>query len=273
MDGIGYLGIFVALLGLALALWARRAHGRAAARATAAQHWRTAPGTIIAADAALRGSALRSSRYAYWEPVVAYAYVVQGRERQGGCLAFGSLRTKTEGGARRLIAPYPVGSQIEVRYDPDNPDDSVLDPRKPGAKLLLGAIAGVGLCLAGLAIVVLAARGVFSADVSGHWHVRFDDGAAHYEGDFESVRGTGPLVLSFTNGQQVRVREDCTMSRASRRRAQGHDVTVVCANAQVLQGTMAYSPDRFELDYRDANTLTGTVGLARGSAALATFTR
>ena len=83
MDGIGYLGIFVALLGLALALWAGRAHRRAVARASAAQHWRTAPGTILASDAALRGSGVRSSRYAYWEPVIAYSYVVQGRERQG----------------------------------------------------------------------------------------------------------------------------------------------------------------------------------------------
>ena len=273
MDGIGYLGIFVALLGFVLALWAGRAHRRAMAQATAAQHWRTTPGTILAADAALRGSGIRSSRYSYWEPVIAYSYAVQGRERQGSCLAFGSLRTKTEGGARRLIAAYPPGSQTEVRYDPDNPDNSVLDPRKPGPKLLLGAIAGVGLGLAGLAIVVLAVRGVFSADVSGHWHVRFADSGVQYEGDFDSIRGTGPLVLSYTNGQQVRVREDCTMSRPSRRRAQGHDVTVVCANVQVLQGTAAYSPDRFELDYRDSNTLTGTVSLARGAVAGATFTR
>ena len=273
MDGIGYLGIFVALLGLVLALWAGRAHRRAVTRANAAQHWRTTPGTIVASDAALRGSSIRSSRYSYWEPLIAYSYVVQGRERQGSCLAFGSLRTKTEGGARRLIAPYPPGSRAEVRYDPDNPDDSVLDPRKPGPKLLFGAIAGVGLGLAGLAIMVLAVRGVFSADVSGHWHVRYDGGGVHYEGDFDSVRGSGPLILASAGGQPLRIREDCTMSRPSRRRPQGHEVTVLCTNAQVLQGTGSYAPDRFELDYRGAGVLTGTVALAGGAAGTATFTR
>ena len=273
MDGIGYLGILVALLGIILALWAGRGHARAVGRATAARHWRTAPGTILAADAALRGSAVRSSRTAYWTPEIAYSYLVQDRERKGICLAFGSLRSKTEASARRLVAPYPVGSRVQVRYDPDNPDDSVLDPRKPGPKLLLGAVAGAALCLAGLAIVVLAVRGVFSADVSGHWHVSFAVGGAQYEGDFDSVRGSGPLVLTYTAGQPVRVREDCTMARTGRRGTRSQHVTVACANAQVLQGTAAYSPDRFELEFQDANTLTGTLDSTPGSGGRATFTR
>lgn len=268
MDNLGYLGIFIALLGLAGALWGGLKYRRARTASEAAQRWLSAPGRIISSDVALRGSGVSSSRYAYFVPVIRYGYTIAGREREGAMLRFGSPSSRTRAGAMAMIAPYPVGADIQVRYDPDNPDQSVLEPGNVGSNLLVTAIACAALLVVGIAIVVMAIRGAFSVDLSGRWHVRFDAGGVVYEGDLDAEHARGPLVLSFTDPDGVkRITEDCTLTRHQQR------VSVTCVNPRVLSGTGGYSPDNFDLVFQGASRMSGTVSSPNGSAGTATFTR
>ena len=268
MDSMGYLGIFVALLGAIGALWAGLAYRRSRALVEAAKNWRDAPGTIVATDIERRGGGSASSSYTYYRPLVRYTYQVNGREREGSRLRFAPINSRTRGVAERALAPYSAGAAVKVRYDPDDPDQSALEPGKTSPGLLVGAIALFLLMLGGAAIVVMAVRGVFSADVSGHWHVRFQADNVAYEGDLDAVRGAGPMTLAFTDQQgRKRAREDCTLSRHR------DHVLVRCANPQMIEGAGTYSADNFDLAYQGASRLTGSVTSNGVAAGTATFTR
>ena len=268
MDSIGYLGIFVALLGLGGALWAGLAHVRARGQVEAAKRWLDVPGKVLSTNVEQRGSMGSGRNSRYYVPQIRYSYVVNGRERQGSRLRFGLPSARTRGGAEQMLAAWPVGGAIKVRYDPDDPDQSVLEPGKAGGKLLLASIACAILFLIGAGIVVLAVRGVFSADVSGHWHVRFEAEGVVYEGDLEAQRGAGPLTLAFTSqGARSRVREDCTLTRNRQ------NVLVRCANPQLIEGSGNYSADNFNLSYQGASRLTGSVTSNGAAVGTATFTR
>ena len=266
MDSMGYLGIFVALIGLLGALWAGLAYRRATALVEAAQRWLDAPGKIVSSQVDRRGGS--SGRNQYYVPLVSYTYVVNGRERAGSRLRFGTARTRSRAAAEKLLAPYPAGAEIKVRYDPDNPDQSVLEPGRVGGNLLLGAIACAAIFLGGVAIIVMAVKGVFSADVSGHWHVRFLADGVTYEGNLDAVRGAGPLVLAYTTQQGPKhAREDCTLTRNRQH------VLVRCANAQMIDGEGSYVADNFDLAFQGASRLTGSVTSEGQPAGTATFTR
>ena len=266
MDSLGYLGIFVALIGLVGMLWGGLAHRSARAAVAAAERWPSAPGKILATEPQRRGGS--SGRNQYYVPLVRYSYVVNGREREGSRLRFGYTSARSRGGAEAMLAPYPVGAEVKVRYDPDNPDQSVLEPGKTSANMLFLAIACAFLFLGGAAIVVMAVRGVFSADVSGRWHVRFEAEGVTYEGNLEAVRGAGPLVLAYTTPQGPKhAREDCSLTRNRQH------VLVRCANAQMIDGEGTYSPDNFDLTFRGADRLTGSVTSEGQPSGTATFTR
>ena len=48
----------------------------------------------------------------------------------------GTVSASTDALARRSAAKYPVGTAIEIHYNPDNPSESVLEPRIRGLWLL-----------------------------------------------------------------------------------------------------------------------------------------
>jgi hypothetical protein len=268
MDSFGYFGIFVALIGLAGALWAGRAHVRASALVRAARHWREAPGKVVASQVQRRDLGASTTQTAYYVPQVSYAYVVGGREHQGSRLRFGMPSARTRGGAAAMLARYPAGAEIKVRYDPDAPDQSVLEPGKAGGNLLFMTIFCGAICLFGGAIVVLAIIGLFSADVSGHWHVRFEGDGVVYEGDLEAVRGAGPLILAYPTPEgRKSAREDCTLTR------NGQHVLVRCDNARMTAGTGTYFADNFDLTYQGDSRLTGSVTSHGQAIGTATFTR
>jgi hypothetical protein len=264
MDSFGYFGIFIALVGLVGGLLCYWGHGRAKARSQAAERWLKAAGTVIEAGVNRHGT----SHHPYYVPAIAYDYVVNGRARRGSRIRFGLLSFRTRSAAEKVLAPYPAGAAIQVRYDPDNPDDSVLEPTRVGRYLLVWAILCGLLFLAGAAIVVGAMRGAFSSDVSGHWHVRFQTGGIVYEGDLEATHGAGPLTLAYTSATgPKRASEDCTLTR------NGQHVLVRCANARLIAGEGDYLPDNFDLTYDGASRLVGSITSNGVDAGAATFTR
>jgi hypothetical protein len=94
-------------------------------------HWPTATGQILASTITYRRSG--GSRAAY--PVVMYAYQVEGKQYQSQRIYFGSA----VGGSAMtgVIKKYPVGAQVPVYYNPQNPADAVLERSSPMAKMLV----------------------------------------------------------------------------------------------------------------------------------------
>jgi hypothetical protein len=157
MDGIGWLGVFVAALGIVALLWGLSVRSRANTLVAAAGQWPTAPGTMIAAEV-LKGGTSRNPTYT---PAVRYEYEVGGRKYVGDRLRPGYLTVGWRGTAERMIQPYPVGAAVAVRYDPDDPGSSLLELQtssSPMVAVVLGAV----LILMGGGIVVAAMAGVFS---------------------------------------------------------------------------------------------------------------
>lgn len=144
------LGIFVLLLGAATAVYGWLGHSKATALREAAGRWALVSGTILATDVRV----VRRGGAAYWVPLVRYRYAIGDRQFEGERLRFGFIGTQTRAAAERMIAGYAPGSTVMLRYDPQNPQESVLDPSHVTSNMLICAIGGAVLALIGLAIVV-----------------------------------------------------------------------------------------------------------------------
>jgi hypothetical protein len=88
---------------------------------------------------------------------VSYAYSAAGRDLQGSRLRFGNTRCSSRKKADAAIAAYPAGGTISVRYNPDKPEECVLESRKPGPTYLLMAAIGIFVFALGAYLAVAAA--------------------------------------------------------------------------------------------------------------------
>jgi hypothetical protein len=118
-------------------------------QAAAAEHWPTAIGTVIAADIEKRVSKSQDE-FDTFVPQVRYAYLVNGSHREGRVIRFGldGMGYVVEKQARDHIARYPVGATVPVRYDPQDPEQAVLETGQIGAgrNMFAGSIfAGLGV--------------------------------------------------------------------------------------------------------------------------------
>jgi hypothetical protein len=75
-----------------------------------------------------------------WLPRFAYEYEVGGRAHRGRRTDF--FRRRTGSSARELVARHPVGSPVQVFYDPKRPDRSIMNKNLPALWILpLAALA------------------------------------------------------------------------------------------------------------------------------------
>jgi hypothetical protein len=63
-------------------------------------------------------------------PIVHYSYQVSGQSYQGMKLAPGPEVGGS--GAAKVVSKYPVGAQVMVFYNPQNPSEAVLERKAPG---------------------------------------------------------------------------------------------------------------------------------------------
>jgi hypothetical protein len=127
---------------------------RAAARA---ETWPTAPGRVEKSDVrsyeSIDHDAKTSRSQTMYRPDVVYSYAVAGVQYRGDKVSVSGMSTNMDAVARRVAARYPVGTKLQVHYNPDNPGESAIDPRLPLAFWLFYLVP-VGV----LAIGYLAAR-------------------------------------------------------------------------------------------------------------------
>jgi hypothetical protein len=107
------------------------------------------PGRVVRSE-------IRSNRRANGLPgfraLIRYAYVVDDEEYEGREVSGGEFPYRSARSANRLVAAYPVGELVTVRYSPDDPEIAVLETGISADVLYLPVMAGF-LALAALAIL------------------------------------------------------------------------------------------------------------------------
>ncbi len=135
-----YVGFGMLLLGLIWVAGFGYAHFRAVGKAKAAETWPTAMGRVISSEVVEEESTDREGGTSTWyNPVVAYAYSAGGRELTSRRLRFGNYRFASRKKAEAALLPYPVGASPAVRYNPEKPEECVLETKKPGPIYLIMA--------------------------------------------------------------------------------------------------------------------------------------
>lgn len=147
-DGLVIGLVVLGLLWIAGFGWA---HLRAVGKAKAAETWPTAVGTVNSAAVVEEESTDREGHTSTWyNPVVAYSYSVAGRTIESRRLRFGNYRRASRAKAEAMLSPYRPGGSVQVRYNPNAPEECVLETAKPGPVYALMALGGLVFVVVGL---------------------------------------------------------------------------------------------------------------------------
>jgi hypothetical protein len=115
------------------------------------RRWPTVRGEVLSTGVRRKGTVNAARQFL---PVVRYAYTVDGKRYENNAVEHGMETTGGESWARSVIARYPPGSSVEVRYNPAQPGESCLRTRFGvfgwitlgiGAALLVLALIAAGL--------------------------------------------------------------------------------------------------------------------------------
>ncbi|HEY1606606.1 MAG TPA: DUF3592 domain-containing protein [Allosphingosinicella sp.] len=152
------IGLGVILVGLLWVLGFGYVHYRAAGKARASESWPSAPGKVLRAEILVEESSSSEGGTTTWyNPAVAYSYKVAERELEGKRLRFGNVRGTSRKRAEAVLAPYAQGATIDVRYNPEKPEECVLESHKPAATALILTAAGIPILVLGIWLVAVAA--------------------------------------------------------------------------------------------------------------------
>ena len=121
---IGFVLIILNAIFLGIIFFLRR-------KMAAVSQWPSTMGTVNSSYLERRSSSEGgSTNY----PVVQYSYQIGGQSYQSSKLAPGPDVGGT--GAGKVVARYPVGAQVMVFYNPQNPSDAVLERKAPAQWLM-----------------------------------------------------------------------------------------------------------------------------------------
>jgi len=153
------IAIPFALIGAAFAAFGLKLRKRAAR----AKHWPAVTGQVTYVNMlthtqsqehrdndGFKHASLRTT----YEPVVRYAYSVEGSSHTSERICFGAVHFD-QVTAYKMLNRYTNGADVNVFYDPEDPSEAVLEPHTPGGTtaLFTGSLfilAGLGLFLSGL---------------------------------------------------------------------------------------------------------------------------
>jgi hypothetical protein len=95
-----------------------------------ASRWPVTPGRIMSSGVeAFQDDSGEGPSQTHYRSRVLYTYEVNGHLYAGDRLRLGVVTSSNiPGMARRLAARYPVGSEVDVHYNPESPGESVLHP-------------------------------------------------------------------------------------------------------------------------------------------------
>jgi hypothetical protein len=122
--------------------------------AAAAAQWPIVTGKVVSTDVVKRIDRTQDGPITYFVPQVHYVYDADGVRRDGSVIRVGmeDRGYSQEQQARDYVAArYSAGSNVPVRYDPQNPANAVLEP---------GQVGGGSNLFAGILLVLVGFGGV-----------------------------------------------------------------------------------------------------------------
>jgi hypothetical protein len=121
-------------------------------RVSRTRNWQPVTGQVITSHLVIRSDNEGSAEY----PDVVYTYSVMGQQYRSDKIFVGGAIGGT--GARKVVERYPVGSAVQVYFDPQHPERSALERRSPIAGFLLVLGGGMGLIACGIGALLILAR-------------------------------------------------------------------------------------------------------------------
>ena len=118
-------GIFMIVIGAGLALILSRT---LLADAADSETWPSVTGTVVTSEVETNRSGDGNS----YSARIIYDYTVDGETYRAGKVTVMDGSSSRSAPARDLVEQYPVGSAVEVFYNPDVPEDAILQPGATG---------------------------------------------------------------------------------------------------------------------------------------------
>ncbi|HQO58006.1 MAG TPA: DUF3592 domain-containing protein [Candidatus Omnitrophota bacterium] len=126
-------------------------------KSRASQSWPTAQGVVVSSEVAAHRSRSRKGHHrTTYGAKVRYEYTVNGVQYSSDKISFGEYRTHNRGPAQATADRYPPQVEVVVYYNPDKPEEAVLEPGKRGGIVIIFIVGGVFG-----AVGVLGLMGVF----------------------------------------------------------------------------------------------------------------
>jgi hypothetical protein len=120
--------------------------------AMATSSWPTVRGVVVSSEVRWKEGSSGTARYV---AEITYSYVVNDVKRSSDRIAYTNPRTDSRSDAREITDRYPVGKQVQLHYDPDDPYTAVLEPGASTGAYIAVAVAGV-LMLGGVLVIARA---------------------------------------------------------------------------------------------------------------------
>jgi hypothetical protein len=144
--------VIVAVVLLLFAMRGRR-------KAAAARNWPTAMGRVLSADVETRRSSSSEGGYTTsYYPNVLYEYQVDGKSyRSNQFYVAMPVGLGNYAKVHQQVLQYPVGSMVEVYYNPADPTQAALVPSAPSSSILIWVVV--------LIVVILAVTVAFTMGI------------------------------------------------------------------------------------------------------------
>ncbi|MBT3200647.1 MAG: DUF3592 domain-containing protein [Phycisphaerales bacterium] len=130
------------------------------AKANASSAWPSVKGKIVASDVKKSTSSRKRSKgrrkSTKYRAIIKYEYTVAETKHTGNQVSFGGSSTSMSA-AKAVASRYPKGADVDVYYDPENPDEAVLETGTSASTYIplgVGLVFGlIGMFLAGQAFL------------------------------------------------------------------------------------------------------------------------
>ncbi len=107
--------------------------------AKSSTNWSTVNGIVFRSEVKITRESSRSggtSRTTYsYQPLVSYQYLVNDKQFTGETIRYGLVTNKPR--AEKTVGKYPLKTEVIVYYNPDKPEQSVLEPGYSGGLLFM----------------------------------------------------------------------------------------------------------------------------------------
>jgi len=124
----------------------------------ASLNWPNTNGEVVSSSikkSVSSGSSSRSATSLTFHADIEYEYIVENQNYKNHRISYGDYGSSDESLAKELKNRYPVGKTVTVYYKPDDPSESVLEPKGTNKGSILKFIVGAVFLFFGIFIAIV----------------------------------------------------------------------------------------------------------------------